>query len=35
MMNWIQGNDLSRKFKALFTHDGIFSTLSQYASEEL
>jgi dipeptidyl aminopeptidase/acylaminoacyl peptidase len=35
MMNWIQGNDLGRKFKALFTHDGVFSTLSQYASEEL
>jgi len=35
MMNWIQGNDLGRKFKALFTHDGVFNTLSQYASEEL
>jgi dipeptidyl aminopeptidase/acylaminoacyl peptidase len=35
MMNWIQGNDLGRKFKALFTHNGVFSTLSQYASEEL
>jgi dipeptidyl aminopeptidase/acylaminoacyl peptidase len=35
MVNWIQGNDLGRKFKALFTHDGTFSTLAQYASEEL
>jgi dipeptidyl aminopeptidase/acylaminoacyl peptidase len=31
----IQGNGLGRKFKALFTHDGVFNTLSQYASEEL
>ncbi|KAH6704007.1 Alpha/Beta hydrolase protein [Leptodontidium sp. MPI-SDFR-AT-0119] len=35
MMNWIQGNDLGRKFKALFTHDGPFSTLSMSSSEEL
>ena len=35
MVNWIQGHDLGRKFKALVTHDGIFSTLNQYASEEL
>ena len=35
MMNWIQGHDLGRKFKALVTHDGVFSTLNQYASEEL
>jgi dipeptidyl aminopeptidase/acylaminoacyl peptidase len=35
MVNWIQGHDLGRKFKALFTHDGVFSTLAQYSSEEL
>lgn len=35
MTNWIQGHDLGRKFKALFTHDGVFSTLAQYSSEEL
>ncbi|KAI9645452.1 hypothetical protein NHQ30_006191 [Ciborinia camelliae] len=35
MVNWIQGHPLGRKFKALFTHDGCFSTLSQYSSEEL
>lgn len=35
MMNWIQGNPLGRKFKALVTHDGVFSTLNQYSSEEL
>lgn len=35
MMNWIQGHDLGRKFKALVTHDGVFSMTSQLASEEL
>lgn len=35
MINWIQGQDLGRKFKALVCHDGVFSTLNQYASEEL
>ncbi|KAK6606064.1 prolyl oligopeptidase [Botrytis cinerea] len=35
MVNWIQGQPLGRKFKALFTHDGCFSTLAQYSSEEL
>jgi len=35
MVNYIQGNDLGRKFKALVTHDGVFSTLTQYSSEEL
>ncbi|KAJ5218243.1 uncharacterized protein N7498_000342 [Penicillium cinerascens] len=34
MMNWIQGHDLGRKFKALVTHDGVFSMTSQLASEE-
>jgi dipeptidyl aminopeptidase/acylaminoacyl peptidase len=35
MVNWIQGHDFGRKFKALVTHDGVFSTLNQYSSEEL
>jgi dipeptidyl aminopeptidase/acylaminoacyl peptidase len=35
MMNWIQGHDLGRKFKALVTHDGVYSIASQMASEEL
>jgi dipeptidyl aminopeptidase/acylaminoacyl peptidase len=35
MMNWIQGHDLGRAFKALVTHDGVFSMTSQLASEEL
>ncbi|KIN04004.1 hypothetical protein OIDMADRAFT_194096 [Oidiodendron maius Zn] len=35
MVNWIQGHPLGRKFKALVTHDGVFSTLNQYTSEEL
>lgn len=35
MTNWIQGHDLGRKFKALVTHDGVTSTLSDYGSEEL
>ena len=34
-MNWIQGHDLGRKFKALVTHDGVFSMTGQLASEEL
>lgn len=34
MMNWIQGQPLGRKFKALVTHDGVFSMVSQLASEE-
>jgi dipeptidyl aminopeptidase/acylaminoacyl peptidase len=35
MMNWIQGQPLGRKFKALVTHDGVFSMSGQMASEEL
>lgn len=36
MMNWIQGQELGRKFKALVTHDGVFSmTSAQLACEEL
>ena len=34
MMNWIQGHDLGRKFKALVCHDGVFSMTSQVASDE-
>jgi dipeptidyl aminopeptidase/acylaminoacyl peptidase len=35
MMNWIQGHALGREFKALVTHDGVFSMTGQMASEEL
>ncbi|PGH07760.1 hypothetical protein AJ80_07965 [Polytolypa hystricis UAMH7299] len=35
MMNWMQGHELGRKFKALVTHDGIFSTRFALATEEL
>ena len=35
MMNWIQGHGLGRQFKALVTHDGVFSMSGQMASEEL
>lgn len=35
MMNWIQGHPLGRQFKALVTHDGIFSTVFGLATEEL
>ncbi|KAI1431706.1 prolyl oligopeptidase [Xylaria sp. CBS 124048] len=35
MINWIQGHPLGRKFKALVCHDGIFCTLSDWATEEL
>ncbi|RPB07118.1 putative dipeptidyl-peptidase 5 [Morchella conica CCBAS932] len=35
MVNWIQGHDFGRRFKALVTHDGVFSTLNQITSEEL
>ncbi|KAK0731257.1 Alpha/Beta hydrolase protein [Lasiosphaeris hirsuta] len=35
MINWIQGHPLGRKFKALVCHDGVYSTLNQYSSEEL
>ena len=34
MMNWIQGHDLGRKFKALCCHDGVFSMTAQCASDE-
>lgn len=35
MMNWMQGHSLGREFKALVTHDGVFSMAGQMASEEL
>ncbi|RDA83768.1 hypothetical protein CP532_5199 [Ophiocordyceps camponoti-leonardi (nom. inval.)] len=35
MINWIQGHELGRKFKALVCHDGVFSTQNQWATEEL
>ncbi|KAK5120402.1 hypothetical protein LTR85_006341 [Meristemomyces frigidus] len=36
MMNWVQGHDLGRKFKALVCHDGIFSFAGGLlATEEL
>lgn len=36
MMNWIQGQPLGRKFKALACHDGIFNTVgASLASEEM
>lgn len=35
MINWIQGHDLGRKFRALVCHDGVFSMTGQLASEEL
>lgn len=35
MVNWIQGHDFGRQFKALVTHDGVFSMVGQMASEEL
>ncbi|KAI2467739.1 dipeptidyl peptidase [Annulohypoxylon bovei var. microspora] len=35
MINWIQGHPLGRKFKALVCHDGIFSTMSNWSTEEL
>jgi dipeptidyl aminopeptidase/acylaminoacyl peptidase len=35
MTDWIQGHPLGRKFKALVCHDGVFSTLNQWTTEEL
>ena len=34
MMNWINGHDLGREFKALVCHDGVFSMTGQTASDE-
>ncbi|KAH8433693.1 oligopeptidase family protein [Aspergillus melleus] len=35
MMNWIQGHPLGRRFKALVTHDGVFSVRSLLSTEEM
>ncbi|EER27874.1 Dipeptidyl-peptidase V precursor, putative [Coccidioides posadasii C735 delta SOWgp] len=35
MINWIQGNDFGRKFKALVSHDGTFVAPAKIATEEL
>lgn len=35
MINWLNGHDLGRKFKALVCHDGIFSFAGLLATEEL
>lgn len=35
MINWIQGHELGRRFRALVCHDGVFSMTGQLASEEL
>ncbi|KAK6359957.1 putative dipeptidyl-peptidase 5, variant 2 [Orbilia brochopaga] len=35
MINWIAGQPLGKKFKALVCHDGIFNTINMYATEEL
>ncbi|KAE8151053.1 Alpha/Beta hydrolase protein [Aspergillus avenaceus] len=35
MVNWIQGHPFGRRFRALVTHDGIFSTRALLSSEEL
>lgn len=34
MVNWIQGHNQDRLFKALVTHDGMFNTLSTYYSTD-
>ncbi|RYP23102.1 hypothetical protein DL765_001357 [Monosporascus sp. GIB2] len=35
MINWIQGQPLGRRFRALVCHDGIFCTLADWSTEEL
>ncbi|KAL9055465.1 MAG: hypothetical protein Q9162_003563, partial [Coniocarpon cinnabarinum] len=35
MANWIQGQPLGRRFKALVTHDGVFSTTNEIATDEV
>ncbi|KAL2818260.1 Alpha/Beta hydrolase protein [Aspergillus cavernicola] len=35
MINWIQGSDLGREFKALVTHDGTFVADAKISTEEL
>ena len=34
MINWINGQPLGRKFKALVCHDGVFSMSNQLSSDE-
>lgn len=34
MMNWMEGHDLGKKFKALVCHDGVFSMENQMSSDE-
>ena len=34
MINWIQGHEFGRKFKALVCHDGVFSMANQLSSDE-
>ena len=34
VMNWIQGHELAKRFKALVCHDGVFSMTAQVASDE-
>ncbi|KAL9033438.1 MAG: hypothetical protein Q9214_007519 [Letrouitia sp. 1 TL-2023] len=34
MMNWFQGHSLSKRFKALVCHDGVFSMANQISSDE-
>ena len=34
MINWIQGHDFARKFKAFVCHDGIFNTFNTYYHTE-
>ncbi|KAL8972195.1 MAG: hypothetical protein Q9183_000678 [Haloplaca sp. 2 TL-2023] len=34
MMNWFQGHELGRVFKALVCHDGVFSMADQMSSDE-
>lgn len=35
MMNWVQGQPLGRRFKAIVCHDGVFNIPAQLATEEL
>ncbi|EAW06401.1 dipeptidyl peptidase DppV [Aspergillus clavatus NRRL 1] len=35
MVNWIQGNDLGRRFKALVSHDGTFVADAKISTDEL
>lgn len=35
MVNWIQGKEFGRKFKALVSHDGTFVAEAKIGTEEL